>query len=133
MVFDETLVVPDQAKSLDGGASLPWRRGGKRMIVYYKALLRGMASRFNVNLETPFKDLPEDFRKKLLHGTCDEEVEFNFWRAGKMSKVMKPFEGVLPNMGRLYEESESEFHAQPAQGVHESPILRRLQRPAAEA
>jgi excinuclease ABC subunit A len=109
MVFDETLVVPDQAKSLDGGAILPWRRGGKRMIVYYKALLRGMASRFNVSLEAPFKDLPDDFRKKLLHGTGDEEVEFNFWRAGKMSKVAKPFEGVLPNMARLYEESESEF------------------------
>ena len=109
MVFDEALVVPDHAKSLDGGAILPWRRGGKRMVVYYKALLRGMASRFNVSLETPFKDLPEDFRKKLLHGTGEEEVEFNFWRAGKMSKVTKPFEGVLPNMARLYEESESEF------------------------
>jgi len=109
MVFDESLVVPDTAKSLDGGAILPWRRGGKRMIVYYKALLRGMASRFNVSLETPFKELPEDFRKKLLHGTGEDEVEFSFWRAGKMSTVKRPFEGVLPNMARLYEESESEF------------------------
>jgi len=109
MVFDEALVVPDAEKSLDGGAILPWRRGGKRMIVYYKALLRGMASRFNVSLEAPFKDLPEGFRKKLLHGTGDEEVEFNFWRAGKMSTVKRPFEGVLPNLARLYEESESEF------------------------
>ena len=109
MVFDEALVVPDGAKSLDGGAVLPWRRGGKRMIVYYKALLRGMASHFTVSLETPFKDLPEEFRKKLLHGTGEEEIDFNFWRAGKVSKVTKPFEGVLPNMARLYEESESEF------------------------
>ena len=109
MVFDEALVVPDAEKSLDSGAILPWRRGGKRMIVYYKALLRGMASRFSVNLETPFKDLPEDFRKKLLHGTGEEEVEFNFWRAGKMSTAKRPFEGVLPNLARLYEESESEF------------------------
>src|SRR5204863_3234570 len=42
LVFDEALVDPDQAKSLDGGAILPWRRGGKRMIVDYKALLRAM-------------------------------------------------------------------------------------------
>src|SRR5688572_15522544 len=109
LVFDEALVVPVQEKSLDDGAVLPWRRGGKRMIVYYKSLLRGMASAFNVSLETPFKDLPEDFRTKLLHGTGTQEVDFNFWRAGKMSKVSKAFEGVLPNLARLYEESESEF------------------------
>ena len=41
MVFDEGLVVPDPEKSLEQGAILPWRRGGKRMIVYYKAMLRG--------------------------------------------------------------------------------------------
>jgi excinuclease ABC subunit A len=109
MVFDEALVVPNQDKSLDDGAVLPWRRGGKRMIVYYKSLLRGMAAQYQVSLETPFRDLPEHFRTKLLHGTGAEEVEFNFWRAGKMSKVTKPFEGVLPNMDRLYQESESEF------------------------
>ena len=109
MVFDEALVVPDAERSLDGGAVLPWRRGGKRMIVYYKSLLRGIASHYKVSLEEPFKNLPEEFRKKLLHGTGEEEIEFNIWRAGKMSKSSKPFEGVLPNMARLYEESESEF------------------------
>ena len=109
MVFDEALVVPDAERSLDGGAFLPWRRGGKRMVVYYKSLLRGISSHYQASLEAPFKDLPEEFRKKLLHGTGEEEIEFNFWRAGKMSKSSKPFEGVLPNMARLYEESESEF------------------------
>jgi excinuclease ABC subunit A len=109
MVFDDALVVPDHEKSLDAGAILPWRRGGKRMVVYYKAMLRGMASHYHASLETPFKDLPEGFRKKLLHGTGGEEVEFHFWRAGKLSAVKRPFEGVLPNLARLYEESESEF------------------------
>ncbi|MGH7971213.1 MAG: excinuclease ABC subunit UvrA, partial [Limisphaerales bacterium] len=37
MVFDEELVVPDPEKSLEQGAVLPWRRGGKRIVVYYKA------------------------------------------------------------------------------------------------
>ena len=109
MVFDEALVVPVADKSLEDGAILPWRRGGKRMIVYYKSLLRGIASHYNVSLEVPFKDLPEDFRRKLLHGTGEEAVDFTFMRAGKASKASKPFEGVLPNMQRLYEESESEF------------------------
>jgi excinuclease ABC subunit A len=109
MVFDEALVVPDPDKSLDGGAVLPWRRGGKRMITYYKAMLRAVASHCGVSLEAPYKNLPEDFKAKLMRGTGDTEIDFNFWRAGKMSKVTRAFEGVIPNLERLYAESESEF------------------------
>jgi excinuclease ABC subunit A len=109
MVFDEGLVVPDPEKSLEQGAILPWRRGGKRMVVYYKAMLRAIAGHYNQSLEKPYKDLPDDFKKILFHGSGDAEIEFHFWRAGKMSTIKRPFEGVLPNMERLYAESESEF------------------------
>ncbi len=109
MVFDEHLVVPDAEKSLEQGAVLPWRRGGKRMVVYYKAMLRAVAGHYNINLETPYKDLPEDFKRALMWGTGATEIEFSFWRAGKQSKITRPFEGVIPNLDRLYHESESEF------------------------
>ncbi len=109
MVFDPALVVPIEDKSLEEGAVLPFRRGGKRMIVYYKALLRGLAAHFGVSLETPFKDLPASFRDKLLYGTDDEAVSFSSFREGKAAKADKPFEGVLPHLARLYQESESEF------------------------
>ena len=109
MVFDEGLVVPDAEKSLEQGAVLPWRRGGKRMIVYYKAMLRAVASHFGQSLEKPFKDLPDDFKEVLLHGSGETEIEFHFWRAGKQSVIKRPFEGVVPNLERLYAESESEF------------------------
>lgn len=109
MVFDEGLIVPDPEKSIEQGAVLPWRRGGKRMVVYYKALLRALASEYGQGLETPYKDLPNDFQQVLLHGSGEKEVEFTFWRAGKASKVSRPFEGVIPNLERLYQESESEF------------------------
>ena len=109
MVFDEGLVVPDQERSLEKGAVLPWRRGGKRMVVYYKAMLRAVAEQYQQSLETPYKDLPKEFQRVLLFGSGTTEVEFSFWRAGKLSKVSRPFEGVIPNLQRLYQESESEF------------------------
>ena len=109
MVFDDGLVVPDVEKSLEGGAVLPWRRGGKRMVVYYKAMLRGVATHYGQSLETPYKDLPEDFKQVLLYGSGATEIEFTFWRAGKPSKIARPFEGIIPNLERLYHESESEF------------------------
>ena len=109
MIVDESLVVPDPEKSLEDGAVQPWRRAGKRMNIYYKAMLRSIAAHFNVSLETPWKNLPADFKKVLLHGSGEIPVDFNFWRAGKMSTISRPFEGVLPNLERLYTESESEF------------------------
>jgi excinuclease ABC subunit A len=62
MIFDEALVVPDMDLPLDG-AIQPWRRAGKRLIIYYKAMLRSVAAHFGVSTETPYKDLPEDFKK----------------------------------------------------------------------
>jgi len=61
------------------------------------------------SLEKPYQSLPDDFKKILLHGSGETEMDFNFWRAGKVSKLTRTFEGVIPNMERLYAESESEF------------------------
>jgi excinuclease ABC subunit A len=108
MVFDEHLVVPDPELALEG-AIQPWRRAGKRMNIYYKAMLRSVAAHFSVELATPWKDLPEDFKRVLLYGSGADNVEFKFWRAGKVSSIDRPFEGVLPNLERLATESESEF------------------------
>src|SRR5437867_552098 len=109
MVFDESLIVPDPEKSLEQGAILPWRRGGKRMVAYYKSLLSALAGHYRQSLEVPYKILPDHIKRVLLRGSGAEEIEFHFWRAGKMSRVTRPFEGVVPNLERLYQESESEF------------------------
>jgi excinuclease ABC subunit A len=108
MVFDEHLVVPDPELPVEG-AIQPWRRAGKRMNIYYKAMLRSLAAHFNVDLNTPWKDLPKEFKEVLLRGSGEDNIEFKFWRAGKVSSIDRPFEGVLPNLERLATESESEF------------------------
>jgi excinuclease ABC subunit A len=108
MVFDEHLVVPNADEPLES-AIQPWRRAGKRMNIYYKAMLRSVAAHFNVDLQTPWKELPEDFKNVLLNGSGEDNVEFKFWRAGKVNSIDRPFEGVLVNLERLATESESEF------------------------
>ena len=108
MVFDEALVVPNFDEPLES-AIQPWRRAGKRMNIYYKAMLRSVAGHFNVDLQTLWKDLPENFKTVLLHGSGEDNVEFKFWRAGKVSSIDRPFEGVLVNLERLATDSESEF------------------------
>jgi excinuclease ABC subunit A len=109
LVFDEGLVVADEELSLDQGAITAWRRGGKRMVTYYKSLLRAVTEHYGQSMEAPYRALPEEFRRKILWGSGQEEMEFQFLRGGKLSKVRRPFEGVIPNLERLYAESESEF------------------------
>jgi len=109
LVFDPNLIVADKQKSLESGAVLPWRKGGQRMIVYYKAMLKAVAEHYSQSLLVPYAKLPDSFKQVLLHGSGDVEISFNFWRAGKSSTVTKPFEGVIPHLQRLYQESESEF------------------------
>jgi excinuclease ABC subunit A len=109
LVFDPDLIVPDKTKSITDGAISPWRRGGRRLIIYYKMLLRGLAKHYKADLDAPFKDIPDRIQKILLHGTGGDEIEFTYWRKGAWRKMSKPFEGVIPNLERLHTESSSEF------------------------
>lgn len=112
LVFDEGLVVPNPALSIDDGAIQAWRRGGRRLILYYKGLLRALAKHYAFSLETPFANLPERIRRILFHGSGDEQISFGYWRGGAHRTYEKPFEGILPNLQRRYEETDSDFTRQ---------------------
>jgi excinuclease ABC subunit A len=109
LFFDPDLIVPDRKKSVADGAITAWRRGGRRLMIYYRMLLRGLAKHYKADLDAPFGDLPERVQQALLRGSGDEEIEFTYWRKGAWRKMTKPFEGVIPNLERLYEETDSEF------------------------
>src|SRR5947208_3108645 len=108
LVVDPELMISDQTKTLAEGAITPWRRGTKRMRVYYRHLQDALIKHFNVNEHVPFADLPEGFKAALYFGTNGEPVEMEFGSNGE-KKITKPFEGLVPQMQRLYEQTESEF------------------------
>ncbi len=112
LVFDEGLLVPNHDLSIEAGAIPAWRRGGRRLIIYYKGLLRAVAKHLEFSLETPFKDLSVEIRKILLHGSGEDAMEFGYWRGGTYHRQQRPFEGVVPNLMRRYEETESDFTRQ---------------------
>ncbi|HOW97855.1 MAG TPA: excinuclease ABC subunit UvrA [Kiritimatiellia bacterium] len=116
LVFDEDLIVPDPNLTLDEGAVRAWKGGGRRTAIYYKGLLRAITRHGQIDMETKYRDLPESFREILLHGTGEEEVEFGFWRGGAYHKYRKPFEGVIPNLRRRYEQTDSDYMRQKLAG-----------------
>src|SRR5689334_20697140 len=110
LVCDPELMVTDSTKSLAEGAVVPWRRGTKRMQSYYRGLQMALVKHFGVADDIPFADLPPDFKSALYFGTGDQPIEMNFGGNGRStSKTARPFEGLLPQMQRLYEETESEI------------------------
>ena len=109
LVCDADLMVSDPEKSLAEGAITPWRRGTKPMQAYYRSLQSALVKHFAVDDCIPFADLPETFKKALYYGTGDEPIQMNAGANGKSAKTARPFEGLVPQMERLYEETESEF------------------------
>jgi excinuclease ABC subunit A len=110
LVCDPALMVTDPTKSLAEGAIVPWRRGTKRMQSYYRGLQAALVRHFEVSEDVPFAELPEKFKSALYFGTGDQPIEMTFGGNGRSgSKTARPFEGLLPQMQRLYQETESEF------------------------
>ncbi|HSU87065.1 MAG TPA: excinuclease ABC subunit UvrA [Chthoniobacterales bacterium] len=110
LVCDPELMVTDRSKSLAEGAVVPWRRGTKRMQAYYRGLQTALVKHFDVADNIPFEDLPEKFKDALYFGTGDQPIEMSFGGNGRAAtKSARPFEGLLPQLQRLYEETESEF------------------------
>lgn len=109
LVCDPDLMISDPSKTLIEGAITPWRRGTKRMQVYYRHLQDALVKHFHVDENVPFAELPERFKEALHFGTGDQPIKMSFRRNGRSSKTARPFEGLVPQMQRLYEETQSEF------------------------
>ena len=108
LVMDPGLLISDQAKTLSEGAITPWRRGTRRMRAYYRHLQDALTKHFHVNEDVPFANLPDAFKAALYFGTNGEPIEMAFAGNGE-KKIKKPFEGLVPQMQRLYEQTQSEF------------------------
>ena len=107
LVVDPELMIAEPEKSIAEGVITPWRRGPKRMQAYYRKLQGALVKHFRVDEEVPFTDLPDNFKSALYFGTGDTPIEIKVGSNGE--KVSKPFEGLVPQMQRLFEETESEF------------------------
>jgi excinuclease ABC subunit A len=97
--FDEDLVVADPQLSLSEGAIEPWRKNGKRMNIFYNRLIKKFCKEFEVDPNASYKSLTKTVRRMLMHGTNDRDEK----------KYGTHFEGVIPNLQRRFESTDSEF------------------------
>jgi len=106
MVFDEDLVVPDGALALNKGAIAPWSKGTSP---YYAQTLEALARKYKFKMTTPFDELDEEAQYVVLYGTDEDEVKFIYVDGARKYEVVKPFEGVIPNLERRWRETDSSW------------------------
>ncbi len=102
--FDPALVVPDERVSLADGAIAPWAGASSP---YYDQTLASLARHFKVTTRTPWSELAEKVRDAILYGTTDTAVELTYKDGVRAYSVTKPFEGVIRNLQRRFQETDS--------------------------
>ncbi len=107
MEIDPELVVPDPSLSINEGAILPWSSGATG---YYEQITQAIADRYEVDVDAPWEDLPEDQRELFLNGTNGDKLYVTYRnRMGRKRSYMTTFEGILPNLERRYKETDSDW------------------------
>ena len=107
MEIDPELIVPDPSLSLSEGAILPWSTSASN---YYEQMTQAIAEKWEVDMDTPWQDLPEEVRDTFLYGTNGERIYVSYRnRYGRRRSYMTRFEGIVPNLERRYRETESDW------------------------
>ncbi|MEA2602663.1 MAG: excinuclease subunit [Acidobacteriota bacterium] len=104
MGVDPDKVVPDPDRSILAGAVAPWPEGSKS---WRLKMVDTLSKAMGFSLSTPWKKLPAEAKKVILHGSGEEEISFNL--TGKKSSYSwtGKFEGVIPMLDRRYKETDS--------------------------
>ena len=97
--FDPDLIVPDKTVSLESGAIDAWRKGGKRMNIFYNRLVKRFCRNMGISKSVPFERIPKEVKRILISGTtADDERKYGM-----------SFEGVIPNLTRRWKKTASEY------------------------
>jgi excinuclease ABC subunit A len=104
--FDPDLIIPDRTKSILDGAIKPWTG---HFATFRSAMLRDVGRKFGFDLATPIAKMKPDQLKVILYGT-DESIHYKYESRYSDSRweYRGTFEGVIPNLERIYRETESE-------------------------
>ena len=108
MKMDEDLIVPDKNKTLYDGVKAFGTSTMKKGDTMAKMYFESIGRHYGVNIKNPIKKLPREFLEKILYGTGDEVIDFEFESVNGTRHFSNPFEGVIPTLDRRYRETKSQ-------------------------
>ena len=109
--FDPDRIVPDASLTLIEGAIRPWMSGERKLDKDAKYALGKLSEKFDIDLAVPFRRLPRRLRDLLMFGAAvinrkkvAPTASRSTKKTGRIDRLGKDFEGVIPNLRRRYEE-----------------------------
>lgn len=108
--IDPELVVADDSLSLIEGAisATGWASANKpdsMAYMYFTALAR----HYGFDINTPYKDLPDEIKNIVLYGTGEEKLELKYERGYGSGSYYAPFEGIITNLERRYNANSYDY------------------------
>jgi len=105
--IDPELVVPNADLSVNDGAVVPWANSQTE---YHGSVLQALAEKYGMDLDTPWRELPEEHKDLILFGTNGDRIYVSYRnRYGRRRQYMTQFGGVVSNLERRYVETDSEY------------------------
>lgn len=108
MKMDPDLIIPDKNKTLYDGVKAFGSSVMKRADTMAKMYFESIGRHYGVDISVPIKKLPKDFLDRILYGTGNEVIDFEFESSAGRRKFSTPFEGVLPTLDRRHNETKSQ-------------------------
>jgi len=107
---DPSLVITNPALSIKKGAIAPWATAMQRSDGWVFRIAEAAVKSCKVSLDTPWKDIPKEKQKRLLFGFQGEKLKVSWGKEGtdRFGTFGVKFEGVIPNLQRLYRETSSD-------------------------
>src|SRR5205085_2073276 len=103
--IDPDLLVPDPTLSIAEGALVPWTVGNSS---FYESVIQAVADRYEIDLDTPWRDLSENEQNYFLYGTSGDKVYVQYRnRMGRRRQYMLAWDGLVPSLERRYKETDS--------------------------
>lgn len=107
--IDPDLLIPDQNLSIQEKA-LGNAFSTMEYTSFYWQVIRALADKYDADITLPYKELPEKFKQVLLYGTGEEKLKYDYTnRNGDVQHRNHSFEGIIPNLERRYQESNSDW------------------------
>ena len=108
MKMDEDLIIPDKSKTLYDGVKAFGASTMKKGETMAKMYFESIGRHYGVDIKKPIKKLPREFLDKILYGTGNEVIDFEFESVNGTRHFSTPFEGVIPTLDRRYRETKSQ-------------------------
>ena len=97
-------IVTEPKKSINQGVIHGW----DKRHAYYFGILTTVCEHFDIDMDSPWQDLPKKHQQIILNGSGKEKITFDFvFETGRKSTKTVPFEGVLPYLERRYHSTTS--------------------------